>query len=383
MGTRLLLGTFTLWLLAGQAFAELTVSQIAKEYSPSVVTIVALDENDQPLSVGSGFFIDTEGTIASNHHVLEGSTRAIVKSVDGQKGEVLEIIKDDPVLDLLVATTTLRNTVPLPLGDSDTVTVGEDIVAIGNPAGFEGTVSRGIVSGIRKVEGRQWIQITAPISPGSSGGPVFNLDGRVIGVATAYIVGAQNLNFAMPVNYLRTLTPIRAKVYSLPKLQLTPKTGHIGGNRMQWWHWALVGSALIGLEILTLGGLGNFYFLFFGIAALVVGVLVWLGLTEPVWLQWVLFAVFGIATLLVLRKPLQKIPTRTKEADLVDSMVGQVATLLEGLPAQAAGKAELHGSTWTVRNAGDTPLVKGQRSQVIRVDGLTLWIQAEQPITEI
>jgi len=227
MGTRLLLGTFTLWLLAGQAFAELTVSQIAREYSPSVVTIVALDENDQPLSVGSGFFIDREGTIASNHHVLEGSARAIVKTVDGQKGEVLEIIKDDPVLDLLVATTTLRNTVPLPLGDSDTVTVGEDIVAIGNPAGFEGTVSRGIVSGIRKVEGMQWIQITVPISPGSSGGPVFNLDGRVIGVATAYIAGGQNLNFAMPVNYLRTLTPIRAKVYSLPKLQLKPETGEI------------------------------------------------------------------------------------------------------------------------------------------------------------
>ncbi len=147
---------------------------------------------------------------------------------------------------------------------------------------------------------------------------------------------------------------------------------------MQWWHWALVGLALIGLEILTLGGLGNFYFLFFGIAGLVVGVLVWLGFTEPVWLQWVLFAVFGITTLFVLQKPLQKkIPVRTKDADPVDSMVVQVATLMEDIPDQAVGKAELHGSTWTVRNAGERPLVKGQRSQVIRVDGLTLWIQAE------
>ncbi len=154
---------------------------------------------------------------------------------------------------------------------------------------------------------------------------------------------------------------------------------------MQWWHWALAGLGLIGLEILTLGGLGNFYFLFFGIAALLVSILVWLGLTDPVWLQWILFAVFGIATLFVLRKPLQKkIPAKIKkkEADLVDSLVGQVATLLEDLPAQAAGKAELHGSTWTVRNAGETPLVRGQRSQVIRVDGLTLWIQAEPPIKE-
>jgi len=227
MCKNLFLAIFTIVAMAGQAFAELTVSQIAQEFSSSVVTIVALDENDQPLSVGSGFFIDTEGTIASNHHVLEGSARAIVKTVGGQKGEILEIIKDDPALDLLVATTTLRNTVPLPLGDSDTVTVGEDIVAIGNPAGFEGTVSRGIVSGIRKTEGKQWIQITAPISPGSSGGPVFNLDGRVIGVATAYIAGAQNLNFAMPVNYLKTLTPTRVKVYSLPKFQPQPEAGEI------------------------------------------------------------------------------------------------------------------------------------------------------------
>ena len=96
MCKKLLLAIFTIGTLTGQAFAELTVSQIAQEFSASVVTIVALDENDQPLSVGSGFFIDTEGTIASNHHVLEGSARAIVKAVDGQKGEILEIIKDDP-----------------------------------------------------------------------------------------------------------------------------------------------------------------------------------------------------------------------------------------------------------------------------------------------
>lgn len=225
MGKKLLVAIFTIGALTGQAFAELTVSQIAQEFSASVVTIVALDENDQPLSVGSGFFIDTKGSIASNHHVLEGSAKAIVKASDGQKGEVLLIIKDDPALDLLVATTTLQNTTPLPFGDSDTVTVGEDIVAIGNPAGLEGTVSRGIVSGIRKEEDMQWIQITAPISPGSSGGPVFNLNGKVIGVATAYIAEGQNLNFAMPVNYLKTLSPTQVKVYSLPKIQLRPETG--------------------------------------------------------------------------------------------------------------------------------------------------------------
>ena len=152
---------------------------------------------------------------------------------------------------------------------------------------------------------------------------------------------------------------------------------------MIWWHWALLGLSFLGLEILTLGGLGNFYFLFFGVSALAVSAIVALGLTEPIWLQWFLFALLGVVSLLVLRKPLQqKITPKVDSQAAVDSLVGEVATLLEDLPSNGAGKAELRGSTWTVRNAGDAPLNKGQRSQVIRVDGLTLWIQAEPPIQE-
>lgn len=204
-------------------YAQLTTSQIVKKYSPSVVTIIALDKNDYPLSLGSGFFINTEGDITTNHHVLEGSAKAIIKTVGGEKGEILEIINDDPKLDLLVAKTSLKNTNPLPLGDSDTITVGEEIIAIGNPAGLEGTVSNGIVSGIRKIDGFKLIQITAPISPGSSGGPVFNATGQVIGIATAYLDVGQNLNFAMPANYLKSLKPSRIKLSSLPKMM--PKIG--------------------------------------------------------------------------------------------------------------------------------------------------------------
>jgi hypothetical protein len=204
------------------AYAESTISQIVKKYSPSVVTIVALDKNDQPLSLGSGFFINTDGDIVTNHHVLEGSAKAIIKS-DGKKGEVLEIINDDPELDLLIAKTSLKNVTPLPLGDSDTITVGEEIVAIGNPAGLEGSVSNGIISGIRKAGDFKFIQITAPISPGSSGGPVFNSIGKVIGIATAYLDFGQNLNFAMPVNYLTSLKSIKIKLGSLPKM--TSRTG--------------------------------------------------------------------------------------------------------------------------------------------------------------
>jgi len=217
------------FVLRGLAFGELTISKIAKRYSPSVVTIVALDENDQPLSLGSGFFINKTGDIATNHHVLEGSVKAIIKTLDGQKGKVIEIIKDDPKLDLLIARTSIENTASLPFGDSDAVIIGEDIIAIGNPAGLEGTVSKGIISGIRKTEGIKFIQITAPISPGSSGGPVFNLSGKVIGVATAYLDLGQNLNFAMPVNYLKHLKTTRIKLASLPRM--TTKIEGTGGDK--------------------------------------------------------------------------------------------------------------------------------------------------------
>lgn len=206
-----------LLLFASFAYAQFTVSQIVNKHSSSVVTIVALDENDQPLSLGSGFFINAEGDLVTNHHVLEGCSKAIIKTLKGGKGEILEIINDDPELDILIARSSLKNTYPVPLGDSDTITMGEEIIAIGNPVGLEGTVSNGIVSGIRKLDGFKLIQITAPISPGSSGGPVFNTMGKVIGIATAYLDVGQNLNFALPINYLRSLKQSRIKLSSLPK----------------------------------------------------------------------------------------------------------------------------------------------------------------------
>ena len=152
---------------------------------------------------------------------------------------------------------------------------------------------------------------------------------------------------------------------------------------MIWWYWALLGIAFLGLEILTLGGLGNFYFLFFGTAALVVSAVVGLGLAEAAWMQWVLFAFLGIVSLLVLSRPLQrKITPQGQEKTSVDSLLGKIATVLEDLPAQGTGKVELHGSTWTACNAGDTVLRKGERTQVVRVDGLTLWIKSESAIRE-
>jgi len=101
---------------------------------------------------------------------------------------------------------------PLTLGDSDRLQVGEEVVAIGNPLSLESTVSNGIVSAIRTVEdeGGKFLQVTAPISPGSSGGPLFNMAGEVVGITTSHLVGGQNLNFAIPINDVKLM--LRAKV---------------------------------------------------------------------------------------------------------------------------------------------------------------------------
>ena len=208
----------TLFTIGGISHAEMKPSQIVEKYSQSVVTIIALDENNQPLSLGSGFFVNENGDIATNHHVLENCAEAIIKTQKGEKGTILQILNYDPQLDLIIAKTSIKLAKPLPFGDSDTITVGEDILAIGNPAGLEGTVSKGIISGVRAVDNIKLIQITAPISPGSSGGPVFNLAGKVIGVATAHLTYGQSLNFAMPINYLKSLKPNKLNLISLPKV---------------------------------------------------------------------------------------------------------------------------------------------------------------------
>jgi hypothetical protein len=196
---------------AGFAQAELSASQIAGKYSGSIVTVVALDENDQPLSLGSGFFINTSGDIATNHHILEDSTRAIIKTNDGSKGTIVEVIKDSPKLDLLVARTTLQNTLPLPLGDSSTINEKDNIVIVGKPAGSDMSVLHGIITGLKQKEGPEFFHISNIISPGLSGGPVFNMSGEVIGVTKTNLMPGRNHNFAAPINSLKSLKKISVK----------------------------------------------------------------------------------------------------------------------------------------------------------------------------
>jgi inner membrane protein len=144
---------------------------------------------------------------------------------------------------------------------------------------------------------------------------------------------------------------------------------------MVWWYWMVLGLILLGAEMTTPGG---FYILFFGLSALLVGALAGLEMVPMDWMQWLLFSVIAIGSLLVFRGPLlARINAGHQTRAGVDSMIGEMATALEALPAGATGKAELRGTTWTTKNVGATDFLKGQRGRVTKVDGLTLWITAE------
>lgn len=182
-----------------------TAQKIARKAFGSTVLLVMEDDNGQPLSLGSGFFV-RNGEIASNLHVVEGAARGYAKII-GQKAkyDIEGIAAVDPERDLVVLKISGARARALALGNSESVQVGETVYAVGNPQGLEGTFSQGIVSSIREVGTDKLLQITAPISPGSSGGPVLNGKGEVIGVSVATFRGGQNLNFAIPSNYLQTL----------------------------------------------------------------------------------------------------------------------------------------------------------------------------------
>ena len=200
----LLQGTILVLLGAGAAQAQ-SVQEIAKDAFRSTVLLVMEDANGQPLSLGSGFLV-RDGEIASNLHVVEGAASGYAKLVDQKaKYEIEGITAVDPERDLVVLKISGDRASALTFGSSDAVQVGETVYAVGNPQGLEGTFSQGIVSSIREVGADKLLQITAPISPGSSGGPVLNSRGQVIGVSVATFRGGQNLNFAIPSDYLKTL----------------------------------------------------------------------------------------------------------------------------------------------------------------------------------
>ena len=184
-----------------------TAPQIAEKALAATVSLEMRDRKGAVLFTGSGFFV-RPNLIATNYHVIEGAARGTAKLVDRHRTSTIEgITAIDKTNDLALLKVTMQGIKSLSLGDSDTVLIGETVFVAGNPMGLEGTISEGIISSRRDVNITERFQMTAPISPGSSGGPVLNRKGQVIGVSVASYHGlaAQNLNFAIPSNYLKTL----------------------------------------------------------------------------------------------------------------------------------------------------------------------------------
>ena len=179
-------------------------TDVVNKVFPATVLITAEDKNGQPQSLGSGFLV-APNIIATNFHVIENSYSGYVKFVN--KDEIYEIegvVGYSSEHDLALIKISDNNGEVLPL-ISIGVDIGQKIFAFCNPLGLEGTISDGIISGMREFKDFSILQISAPISPGNSGGPVVNENGDVVGVATFTFSEGQNINFAVPIKYLKEL----------------------------------------------------------------------------------------------------------------------------------------------------------------------------------
>jgi inner membrane protein len=144
---------------------------------------------------------------------------------------------------------------------------------------------------------------------------------------------------------------------------------------MSWWLWVVIGILLVGIELISPGG---FYVIFFGLAALLIGALRGLGGVEPLWLQWLLFSVLAVGSLVLFRNRLVKrLQPGPAGSHVVDSLIGELAHPIEAIPAGAVGKVELRGSIWDARNGGSDSIAAGRRCRVQQVDGFLLTIAPE------
>ena len=177
-----------------------TISEIVKRVKPAVVEVVALNRKGSPIKFGTGFFVSSDGQLITNFHVIEGASSLAAFDSLGARLSLERVIShhNEYSEDLAILKFQVKDVPFLKLRESDDIAEGDKVIVIGNPAGLRGTVSDGIVSGFRST--LIWwplIQITAPISPGSSGSPVLDENGEAIGIVTRTNNQGQNLNFAI------------------------------------------------------------------------------------------------------------------------------------------------------------------------------------------
>ena len=245
---QLLLVAVSLFLCsATPAFSQESLPELVRRVKPQVVAIATYDSQGEALMTGSGFFV-RPGQVVTNLHVIRGAQRCEIKTLDG-KGKVFPVagtLAVDEEGDLALLSVDMPPDRPRA---SELATVlpdeGEQIVVIGNPLKLEGSVTDGIVSAVREVPNvGKIIQITAPISHGNSGSPVFNMKGQVVGVVTIKVTNGQNINLAIAVARVEQLRP--GQLRSIAALPAKERSGDIAES-----------SYRTGLESLWLGNYDN------------------------------------------------------------------------------------------------------------------------------
>lgn len=230
---QILLGILCLCVIALPNLALGQADKIYANNNQAVVVIITHDKDAEPLAMGSGFIVRSDGVIVTNLHVVSNAVSIKVKIANDKYLEVEGVLYSDVVNDLVILKVKGVNLPVVKLGDSDKIKPGEKVYVIGSPEGLENSITDGIISGIREPSRNQKvIQISAPISHGSSGGPVFNEKGEAIAVATSMLEDAQNLNFAMPVNLIKDKINNK-KILPLAETVVTNYT-----ETAEYWFWS-------------------------------------------------------------------------------------------------------------------------------------------------
>ena len=172
-------------------------AEIVAKTRPAVVVINTDD------ALASGFIIKPDGIIVTNHHVVANVKAMSVKLSTGEVYRNVSLLSDDPINDLAFLKIEAVDLPIVPLGNSNNVKLGDEVLLVGAPEGLEQTVSNGLISGIRLDDGVRILQTSAAASHGSSGGPLINRNGEAIGVMSFKLENGENLNFARPINYVR------------------------------------------------------------------------------------------------------------------------------------------------------------------------------------
>ncbi len=205
MLTKILLASATLFAASHRLVAQPAIDPgtLYKQASPAVVIVEAMGSDGKVAKTGSGLLVSADGKLLTNYHVISHSKQATVRLANGDAYDIVEVIAVDKRKDIALLKIPAVDLPFVKLGHSNMVEVGHTVYSIGSPLGLQNTLSQGLVSGIREMDGYRLLQITAPISHGSSGGPVFNVNGEVIGIAALTLDEGQNLNFAIPIDYAR------------------------------------------------------------------------------------------------------------------------------------------------------------------------------------